>query len=123
MKSAPATGALLLEITPLRPPNQKRSDLFNPFHIRLLLNCQASRLRFCLAASALFPLYCLAPSLWIFSVPKETNENGKSFRRTPRQRKNIFQLTLRRSRDISIGHLRIVWNRKKPRFSKALWTC
>src|SRR5229473_2260658 len=32
-KHAPARAALLLEIASLRPPNQKRIDLFNPFQI------------------------------------------------------------------------------------------
>jgi hypothetical protein len=35
-KRQPAGLALLLGIASLRPPNQKRSDLFNPFSIPLL---------------------------------------------------------------------------------------
>lgn len=37
--------------------------------------------------------------------------------------KSLFLLTHRSSRYISIGHLGILWNKKKPKFSKARWTC
>ncbi len=104
--------------------NQKRSDLFNPFSIpptsellRVTALFLCGRERF---VSVFFHCSFVADS----DVPIETMENGKSFQRTARQRRKLnFLLTHRGSRDISIGHLGIIWNRKKPNFSKARWTC
>src|SRR5262245_36527470 len=44
-KHQPARLALLFEIASLRPPNQKRSDLFNPFSISLFRPARRLRAR------------------------------------------------------------------------------
>ena len=122
-KHAPARVALLLEIASLRPPNQKRSDLFNPFSIPPASELLRVTGLFLFGRERFVSLFS-APLVADFDVSIETMEDGKSFLRTARQRKKVnFLLTLRRSRDISIGHLGIVWNKKKPNFSRARWTC
>ncbi len=122
-KHAPARVVLLLEIASLRPPNQKRSDLFNPFSIPSTSEVQRVTALFLFGRERFVSLLLSCSFVMYFVVPRETIEDAKSFQRTAPQRKNIFLLTLRRSRGISIGHLGIVWNRKKPNFSKARWTC
>ncbi len=123
-KHAPARVAFLLEIASLRPPNQKRSDLFNPFWIPPASELPRVTALFLFGRERFVSLFFHCSLVADFDVPIETMEDGKSFLRTARQRKKVnFLLTLRRSRDISIGHLGIVWNKKKPNFSKARWTC
>jgi hypothetical protein len=50
-----------------RSGRQTRSEVIclTPSRFRLLQNCDASRPCFCLAASGLFLLYAVAPSLWV----------------------------------------------------------
>jgi hypothetical protein len=123
-KYAPARVALLLEIASLRPPNQKRSDLFNPFSIPSTSKLRRVTALFLLGRERFISLFFHCSFVADFDIPKETIEDAKSFQRTARQRKKVyFLLTLRRSRDISIGRLGIVWNKKEPKFSKARWTC
>ena len=124
MKGAGPQGqALLLEIASLRPPNQKRSDLFNPFSIPSASKPRRVTAQLLFWPRALCFLLFHCSLVLDFHAPIETIEYGKSFLRTARQRRKVnVLLTLRCSRDISIGHLGIVWNKKKPNFSKARWT-
>jgi hypothetical protein len=65
-KYAPARVALLLEIASLRPPNQKRSDLFNPFSIPSTSELRRVTARFFSWPRALYFSFCsIAPSLRI----------------------------------------------------------
>ncbi len=104
--------------------NQKRSDLFNPFSIPSAAELLRVTALFLFGGERFVSVFFHCSFVADSDVPIETMENGKSFQRTARQRRKVnFLLTLRRSRDISIGHLRIVWNRKKRKSSKARWTC
>ena len=104
--------------------NQKRSDLFNPFSIPPDSELPRVTALFLFGRVRFVSLFSHCSLVANFDVPIETIENGKSFQRTTRQRRKVnFLLTRRDSRDISIEYLGIIWNRKKPNFSKARWTC
>jgi hypothetical protein len=63
-KRRPARVTLLLEIASLRPPNQKRCDLFNPFPIPSASQLSRLTAQFLFRREALyFPFVSVAPSL------------------------------------------------------------
>jgi len=70
---------LLLEIASLRPPNQKRSDLFNPFSIPSTSEVQRVTALFLFGRERFVSLFFGCSFVMDFDVPRETIEDGKKF--------------------------------------------
>ena len=78
-KHAPARAVLLLEIASLRTPNQKRSDLFNPFSIPCTSELRCVTALFLFARERFISLFFRCSFVMDFDVPNETIEDAKSF--------------------------------------------
>jgi len=89
-KHEPARLALLLGIASLRPPNQKRSDLFNPFSISPHVEDVPAWL--CLPQPVALPS-CLERSFpQILDLSIETKSHRKSFLRGACKAKKSFHI-------------------------------
>jgi hypothetical protein len=93
MKGAGPQGqALLLEIASLRPPNQKRSDLFNPFPIPSASQLSQPTAQFLFRREALCFPFLVAPSRWISMSLKRRSKTSKVSCKRLISEKSLFSL-------------------------------